>query len=122
MGATGELVCLGYGFAAGFATMIGNLAGAFSNLYFLALRFDKKTFIGTAAWLFFFINIFKLPFHIFVWHTVSLDTLNENIKMVPFVIAGFVIGVKLIKYLNNEMYTKYIIIMTILGGFLILFK
>ncbi len=101
--------------------MIGNLAGAFSNLYFIAMRFEKQAFIGTAAWLFFFINLFKLPFHIFVWETVTLATLSENIKMVPFVFIGFFLGVKLIKYLSNDVYIKYVIAMTILGGLLILF-
>src|SRR5689334_14282380 len=33
------------GLWAGFATMLGNLAGAFSNLYFLALRIGKNSFI-----------------------------------------------------------------------------
>ena len=40
------------GVLAGFCTMIGNLAGAFSNIYFLAMRLPKNHFIGTAAWLF----------------------------------------------------------------------
>ena len=46
------------GFAAGLTTMIGNLAGAFSNIFFLASRIPKVEFIGTAAWMFFFINLF----------------------------------------------------------------
>ena len=41
------------GTMAGITTMIGNLAGAFSNIYFLAMRLPKNEFIGTAAWLFF---------------------------------------------------------------------
>jgi uncharacterized membrane protein YfcA len=35
------------GLAAGFTTMLGNLAGAFANIYFLALRMPKNGFIGT---------------------------------------------------------------------------
>ena len=50
------------GLASGFTTMIGNLAGAFSNVYFLAMRLPKNDFIGTAAWVFLLINWFKLPF------------------------------------------------------------
>ena len=53
------------GTMSGFATMVGNLAGPFSELYFLAIRMPKEMFIGTAAWLFFITNMFKLPFHIF---------------------------------------------------------
>ena len=40
------------GTLAGVTTMIGNLAGPFSNLYFLAMRLPKNEFIGTAAWLY----------------------------------------------------------------------
>ena len=59
------------GLLAGFTTMIGNLAGAFSNIYFLAMRLPKNNFIGTAAWLFFLINSFKVPFHIWSWETIN---------------------------------------------------
>ena len=33
------------GLAAGFTTMLGNLAGAFSNIFFLAMRLPKNEFI-----------------------------------------------------------------------------
>ncbi len=36
----------GTGLASGFTTMLGNLAGAFSNIYFLAMRLPKNDFIG----------------------------------------------------------------------------
>ena len=61
------------GTIAGITTMVGNLAGAFSNIYFLAIRLPKNHFIGTAAWLFLIINIIKLPFHFFVWETISFE-------------------------------------------------
>ncbi|MBT8320927.1 MAG: sulfite exporter TauE/SafE family protein, partial [Eudoraea sp.] len=50
----------GMGIVAGLATMLGNLAGAFTNLYFLAMRLPKNEFIGTAAWLFMITNLVKL--------------------------------------------------------------
>ena len=59
----------GTGLLAGITSMIGNLAGSFADIYFLAMRLPKNEFIGTAAWLFFIINVFKLPFHIFIWKT-----------------------------------------------------
>ncbi|HLG39859.1 MAG TPA: sulfite exporter TauE/SafE family protein, partial [Chitinophagaceae bacterium] len=59
-----KLFVAGTGLVSGFATMMGNLAGAFSNIYFLAMRMPKNNFIGTAAWVFLVINLFKLPFQI----------------------------------------------------------
>lgn len=108
------------GLGAGITTMIGNLAGAFANLYFLALRFSKEAFIGTAAYMFFIINIFKLPFHIFSWGTITVDTLWVNLTLAPFVAVGFAVGYKLIKYISNSFFQKYIIFMTILSALLIL--
>ncbi|MEO7768525.1 MAG: sulfite exporter TauE/SafE family protein, partial [Ferruginibacter sp.] len=57
-----KLFVANMGLIAGFTTMLGNLAGAFSNIYFLAMRMPKNDFIGTAAWVFLVINLFKLPF------------------------------------------------------------
>lgn len=110
------------GFLAGFATMIGNLAGPVANIYFLAMRFPKNEFIGTAAWLFFIINIFKLPFHFFVWKTVSVNTLVLNSVMVPVVAIGFFIGASIVKLISNLNYRRFILIVTAIGGVILLFR
>lgn len=110
------------GFLAGFATMIGNLAGPIANVYFLAIRFPKNEFIGTAAWLFFLINVFKLPFHILVWKTVSIETLVLNSVLIPTLIAGFFVGASIVKLISNVNYRRFIFIITILGGVIMLFR
>ncbi|TWO31577.1 sulfite exporter TauE/SafE family protein [Seonamhaeicola sediminis] len=110
------------GFLAGFTTMIGNLAGPISNVYFLAMRLPKNEFIGTAAWLFFIINVFKLPFHFFVWKTVSKDTLMINLVLFPLVAIGFFAGAKVVKLISNSNYRRFIIIITAIGGILMLFR
>lgn len=110
------------GLMAGFTTMIGNLAGAFVNVFFLAMRVPKNEFIGTTAWIFFIINLFKLPFHIFVWKTVTIDTLKVDAILVAAISIGFFIGVELIKKIENAQYRKFILIVTALGALLILYK
>jgi len=110
------------GLLSGFTSMIGNLAGSFSNIYFLAMRLPKNEFIGTAAWLFFIINVFKLPFHLFVWETISLESISINIMLIPAIIIGFFTGIKLVKLINNELYRKFIIVVTAVGALLILYK
>lgn len=117
-----KLFSSGTGFLAGFTTMIGNLAGPISNIYFLAMRFPKNEFIGTAAWLFFIINVFKLPFHFFVWETITLQTLVLNSIMVPVVIIGFFIGVALVRRISNVNYRRFILIVTAIGGVILLFR
>jgi len=110
------------GFLAGFTTMVGNLAGPISNIYFLAMRFPKNEFIGTAAWLFFIINVFKLPFHFFVWKTVTIESLVLNSVLIPVVILGFFAGVSIVKLISNVNYRRFILIVTAIGGVILLFR
>ncbi|MFP4844340.1 sulfite exporter TauE/SafE family protein [Winogradskyella sp. PE311] len=119
---TNKLFSTTAGFLTGFTTMIGNLAGPISNIYFLTMRFSKNEFIGTAAWLFFIINLFKLPFHIFIWKTVTIETLTLNSILVPAVFLGFFLGVSVVKLISNVNYRRFIIIVTAIGGVIMLFR
>jgi uncharacterized membrane protein YfcA len=110
------------GFSAGFTTMIGNLAGPISNIYFLAIRFPKNEFIGTAAWLFFIVNVFKLPFHFFIWKTITPESLVLNSVLIPMLALGFFVGVKAVKKISNTNYRKFILIVTAIGGLILLFR
>jgi uncharacterized membrane protein YfcA len=108
------------GILAGFTTMVGNLAGAFSNIYFLAMRLPKNVFIGTAAWLFFIINSFKIPFHVWSWKTINTSSIIKSIELIPFVIIGLFVGIYLVKKIENDNYRKLILIFTAIGGITIL--
>lgn len=110
------------GLLSGITSMIGNLAGSFTSIYLLAIRLPKNEFIGTAAWLFFIINVFKLPFHIFVWKTIDKDTLMMNLLLSPAILIGFVLGIRLVRIINNDLYRKLVLIVTAAGAVLILFS
>jgi uncharacterized membrane protein YfcA len=110
------------GLASGFTTMIGNLAGAFSNIYFLVLKFPKNEFIGTVSWMFLFINFFKVPFHVFSWETINAQSLKMNLFLAPAVIIGFFIGVKIVAKIKNDAYRKLILALTLLGAIIIFFR
>jgi len=86
------------------------------------MRFQKNDFIGTAAWLFFFTNLFKVPLHIFSWETLNERSILYSIQLVPFVLVGLVIGVVLVKRIKNDSYRKLILLFTALGGVLLLFR
>ena len=110
------------GIMAGFTTMVGNLAGAFSNIYFLAIKLPKNEFIGTAAWLFFIINLFKVPFHIWSWGTMNWASFMISLNLIPAVILGFSFGVLLVRKIKNENYRQLILLLTGLGGMTIFFQ
>jgi len=117
-----KVFAYGSGFMAGVASMIGNLAGPIADIYFLAIRLPKNEFIGTGAWLFFIINIFKLPFHIFIWNTVSVETLVLNSVLVPALIIGFFVGAYIVKLISNVNYRRFIFIVTVIGAIVLLFR
>ncbi len=109
------------GLGAGFTTMVGNLAGGFSNVYFLSMRLPKNEFIGTAAWLFFIVNTFKLPFHIFSWKTITGNSLAINALLLPFLIGGFFIGIRIVRTIAEERYRQLILWLTASSVLLIAF-
>ena len=110
------------GIVAGITTMLGNLAGAFSNLYFLAMRVSKNNFIGTAAWLFLVVNLFKLPFQVIYWKNITAHTLKTDLILLPAVAIGFMLGVMIVKRIHEEQYRKVVIILTLIGAAVIFFK
>jgi len=110
------------GVTAGFTTMIGNLAGAFTNMFFLASKLPKKEFIGTAAWLYLISNWIKLPFHVFVWETVNWESLRLNAWQGILVILGFLVGLKLVGLFSEQNFKKFILIVTALGAVLIFMR
>jgi hypothetical protein len=110
------------GLAAGFTTMIGNLAGAFSNLYFLAMRVSKNDFIGTGAWIFLFMNLLKLPFQIFYWKNITPTSIKLDLLLLPALAIGFIAGVLLVKKIQDEQYRKLVIVLTLIGSVIMLVK
>jgi len=110
------------GLAAGFTTMMGNLAGAFANLYFLAMRLGKNDFIGTGAWIFLFMNLFKLPFQIFYWKNIDTETIQVDLLLIPALAAGFWAGLKIVQKINDVQFRKLIIVLTLIGAVLMLLR
>ena len=116
------LFAIATGLAAGFTTMLGNLAGAFSNLYFLAMRMQKNDFIGTAAWIFLFINLFKLPFQIFYWRNINMQSLKIDAVLLPLMALGFWTGIGIVGRIKDEQFRKLVMLLTLIGSLLMLFR
>jgi len=119
---THPLFAASTGIMAGFTTMLGNLAGAFSNLYFLAMRLPKNHFIGTSAWLFLVINLFKLPFQVFYWKNITISSLQTDLWLLPALALGFFIGLKIVRRIKDDHYRKVVIVLTLIGAVVIFLK
>lgn len=118
----GKLFVSGMGLVSGFTTMIGNLAGAFANIYFLAMRMPKNNFIGTAAWVFLAINYFKLPFQVFSWKNINASTLKTDLLLLPALVVGFLLGVRIVAFIKDTSYRRLIILLTLIGAIFIFLK
>ena len=97
--------------------MIGNAEGPIMSIYFLSMGFDKNKFIGTVAWFFLFVNLFKVPMHVFIWKTIDLNILLFDLSLFPFILVGAVTGVWIVKKIPERPYKIFVIVSVILSTF-----
>ena len=112
-----KLFSIAVGFLGGFITMIGNAAGPIMSIYFLSMGFDKNKFIGTVAWFFLFVNLLKVPMHLFIWKTIDLNILLFDLSLFPFILVGAVTGVWIVKKIPERPYKIFVIVSVILSTF-----
>ena len=108
-----------FGLLGGFSTMIGNAAGPIMAVYLLSMRLPKYAFVGTGAWFFLIVNHLKLPLQIWVWDNITLESLRVNLYAIPFILAGAVVGVLVVKRLPEKHFRRVIIGLTVLSTLLL---
>jgi uncharacterized protein len=84
-------LALSLGLLAGMTTMMANAAGPLVALYFVAVGLPKFEVVGTLAWFFFLINLFKIPFSVGIgvvhWSSLAFDAV-----LLPAVAVGLLGG------------------------------
>jgi hypothetical protein len=103
------------GILAGFATMVGNVAGAITSIYFLSKGLQKNAFIGTGAWFFLAVNLIKVPFNAYLG-MIDADVLLFAAWMVPAILLGTWFGVKVVPRLSQSYFQASILVLTALGA------
>ncbi len=101
-----------FGILGGFTTMIGNAAGGIMAVYLLSMRLNKLAFVGTNAWFFLTINYSKIPFQIFAWDNITLQTLTIDAISIPFIFVGAIFGIWFVKRLPDKAYRIFVMIST----------
>jgi len=104
------------GIVGGFTSMVGNLAGSVMGIYLLSTRLPKNAYIGTAAWFFIVVNCFKFPFHVFVWKTISVNTVLFDLLTLPVILLGAYLGVVIIRNFSEKNFRWFIIVMTLVAA------
>jgi uncharacterized membrane protein YfcA len=98
---------LGLGFMAGVTTMMANAAGPIMIIYLLAMRLPKIEFVGTGAWFFFVINWLKVPFSAKL-QLMTVESVKLDLMMLPFIAAGAVVGIFLLKRIPQKAFTAIV--------------
>jgi len=73
------------------------------TIYFLAVGLPKLEFVETAAWFFFIINAFKVPFSVGL-RLITRQTLLLNAALTPVVIGGVLGGRWLVQRLPQRVF------------------
>jgi uncharacterized membrane protein YfcA len=110
-----------FGLLGGFSTMIGNAAGPVIATYFLATKIPKNGFIGTAAWFYLIVNLVKVPMHVFIWESITLESFKMNLMAIPAIGLGILIGVNIVKRIPEKAFRYFVMIMTFLVSLKLLF-
>lgn len=103
------------GLTAGFTTMIANAAGPLMVIYLLAMRLPKFTFVGTAAWFFLAINLFKVPFSYWLG-LITPSSFALSLRLAPFAVVGALSGRWLIGLMNQRVFEALALLLTLVAG------
>lgn len=103
------------GLLAGFLTMVANAAGPVMALYLLAAGLPKMEFIGTGAWFFLFLNLFKVPFSVGLG-LITGPSLAFDLMLAPVAVAGALGGKWLIGFLNQKLFEELTLLFALLSG------
>ncbi|MFS0894383.1 sulfite exporter TauE/SafE family protein [Microbacterium sp. 179-I 3D3 NHS] len=114
-GSGGLLLAGAYGTLGGFTTMVANAGGPVMSMYFLATRTPVQMFLGTSAWFFAIINLVKVPFlaglGLFPPPVLLMDAV-----LAPLVVGGALAGIRLAKRLDQRLFDRIVIALTVAGA------
>ena len=103
------------GIAAGFATMTANAAGPLMVLYLLAIGLPKLALVGTGAWFFLFVNLFKIPFSLHLG-LITADSLRMDAILCLPMIPGALLGPVILKRLNQTAFEIMVLAFTVIAA------
>lgn len=119
--AAGGIVLAGvYGTLGGFTTMVANAGGPVMSMYFLATRTPVQVFLGTSAWFFAIINVVKVPF-LASLGLFEAPLLLMDAALAPLVVIGALLGMQITRRMNQGVFDRIVIVLTIVGAVYLLF-
>lgn len=104
-----------FGLMAGFTTMVANAAGPVMAIYLLAAGTSMLSFLGTGAWFFLAVNLFKLPFSIALG-LIDAGSLRTDALLLPALVVGAVVGRLVIGRIDRNVFEKLVLAGTALAS------
>ncbi len=108
------------GLMAGFTTMVANAAGPIMAVFLLSMDLDKKKFMGTRAWYFLIINIFKVPFSADLG-LITFQSLEFNALLLPVILIGATVGYYVVKILQQKWFEWIVIAFAVVSAVKLIF-
>lgn len=103
------------GVIGGFATMVANAAGPVAALYFISSGLPKYAYIGTSAWFFFLVNLFKVPFMLNL-QIIDWASIRYSASFMIYAVLGALIAPIIVKYINQRVFNFIVWFFVIVGG------
>lgn len=103
------------GMIGGFATMVANAAGPVAALYFIASGLPKYAYIGTSAWFFLLVNLFKVPLMVNL-QIIEQGSLLFSASFMVYAVLGAITAPLIVKHINQKLFELLIWVFVIVGG------
>ena len=100
-----------FGLLSGFTTMVANSGGAVMSLYLLSAGLGMLGFLGTGAWFFLVVNVFKLPFSVGLG-LVTAGSLVLGAVLAPAVLLGAAVGRACISRIDRSRFEQVVLVAT----------
>ena len=113
-------LAMAMGIVAGFTSMVANAAGPIMVLYLLAMRLPKMAFVGTIAWFFLAVNLFKVPF-LASLGLIHVASIGASLALWPFAIGGALLGRWMIGHINQRRFESISLALAAIAGARLLF-
>jgi hypothetical protein len=104
-----------FGVLAGFTTMVANAGGPVMSIYLLSAGLGMLGFMGTSAWFFFAVNVFKVPFSVGL-DLISVESLLLDLWLIPAVVVGASLGRALVHRIDRRSFEALVLVFVVLSG------
>lgn len=111
----------GMGGVCGLSTMLANNSGPIASWYFLASGLPKMELVGTAAWFFLIVNLWKVPWS-YDLGLINTQSLHFGLYLIPAVPLGVFAGRWLLGRISQRTFELLLLAFSLLAALRLIFS